>query len=232
MNSYSTCRVCSEMMFVTDELEPPVHPMCADNDTAPYVEQLTTRFLAAVERGDIPEADRLERLVTDFDAAPPRLLDAALLYASWGWPVFPLRPGGKAPLTRHGFKDASTDPAQIRAWWTATPAANIGLPTGLAFDVVDVDVPAGIFEWAKLRDSDAMPDGHGVVTTSSGGRHIYVEPSGGGNLAGLRPGIDYRGRGGFVVAPPSRRDTGQPWMWTVKPSPTIAALAAAAGKAA
>lgn len=222
MRVFTTCMVCGETMLVTDEIAVAVHPCCADRYTPGYVESMLSKFLAAVEDGDDAEADRVEELVVRFDSAPPRMLDAALLYASWGWPVFPLRPGGKTPLTQHGFKDATTDTTQIRRWWTSTPAANIGLPTGITFDVVDVDVPAGIFEWAKLRDSDAMPDGHGIVTTSSGGRHIYVTPSGGGNLAGLRPGIDYRGNGGFVVAPPSVRADGAPWMWTVKPSPVIA----------
>lgn len=208
--------------MLTDELARPTHFECDDNHKAGYIESMLERFLEAAMKGDDDEADRIETLIEQFDRAAPRMLDAALLYASWGWPVFPLRPGGKAPLTRHGFKDASTDPMQIRAWWTATPMANIGLPTGLAFDVVDIDTPNGMLgPWPTLRDSDAMPDGHGIVTTSSGGRHVYIEPLGGGNLAGLRPGIDYRGAGGFVVAPPSVREDGLRWMWTSKPSPAI-----------
>jgi hypothetical protein len=46
------------------------------------------------------------------------ILDAALDAAARGWPVFPLAAGGKQPLTKHGFKDATIDPAQVRAWWT------------------------------------------------------------------------------------------------------------------
>lgn len=232
MRVFTTCTVCGETMMVTDEHDIAVHPGCHDRHTPGYLESMLDRFLTAVKSGDDSEADRLEGLIDQFDRTPPRMLDAALLYASWGWPVFPLRPGGKSPLTQHGFKDATRDTTQIRRWWTSTPAANIGLPTGITFDVVDVDVPAGIFEWAMLRDSDAMPDGHGIVTTSSGGRHIYVTPSGGGNLAGLRPGIDYRGIGGFVVAPPSVRADGQQWQWTVKPSPSITAASGTVEKAA
>ena len=69
------------------------------------------------------------------------MLNAALEYAARGWPVFPLVPRGKTPLTAHGFKDATTDEAQIRIWWTETPDANIGTPTGLVTrrSVVDED---------------------------------------------------------------------------------------------
>ena len=50
----------------------------------------------------------------------------------WGTkvPIFPLKPGGKTPLSAHGFKDATQDEAQIRAWWTKHPEAEIGVPTG------------------------------------------------------------------------------------------------------
>lgn len=74
------------------------------------------------------------------------LLAAALRYASAGWPVFPCTPDGtaapdhKAPLTAHGFKDATTDPARIRAWWHRWPDANVAIATGEPGpDVLDVD---------------------------------------------------------------------------------------------
>ena len=63
------------------------------------------------------------------------LLDAALRYAALGYPVFPCLPGEKAPITPHGFRDATTDIAQIEAWWAKHPDANIGLPTADFFRV-------------------------------------------------------------------------------------------------
>jgi hypothetical protein len=210
-------------MTVTDQMAPAVHPCCIDGHKPGYVDNLLTEFLAATEAGNTAEADRLDALVTRLCAEPPRLADAALVYASWGWPVFPLQPGGKAPLTAHGFKDASTDPAQVRAWWKQHPRANIGLPTGVAFDVVDVDAPAGWPAWRELCESPQLPEVHGLAHTSGGGVHAYICPTGGGNLAGFRPGIDFRGKGGYVVAPPSVRGGGR-WSWIVKPSPVLTGL--------
>lgn len=225
MRLFTTCRACGTQMQALDRLTPPVHPTCVHTPT--FLEATLDRFLDAVQAGDEAEADRLEQLVAD---AEPRtdLAAAALRYAvDFGWPVFPLVPGEKRPLTRHGHKDATTDPDQIRRWWLDTPAANIGLPTGGAFDVVDVDVPTGTMPWLDLTDTGSLPDGHGWVSTASGGTHVYIEPTGGGNLAGsIAPGIDYRGRGGFVVAPPSRRADGRTWSWTLPPSPAITGAAA------
>lgn len=56
--------------------------------------------------------------------------EAACVFAASGVPVFPVAAGGKQPLTRHWFHDATTDLDRVRAWWSAAPAANIGMPTG------------------------------------------------------------------------------------------------------
>lgn len=56
---------------------------------------------------------------------------AALTYAERiKWAVHPLKPNAKTPITRHGFKDATTNPDQIRSWWMEYPAGNIGIATG------------------------------------------------------------------------------------------------------
>lgn len=175
---------------------------------------------------DAEDAARLQRLTR-----PGALLDASLWYAKTGIPVFPLKAGQKTPLLPrahakgmpacygdcgldgHGLYDATTDVEKIRAWWTATPQANIGLPTGHLFDVIDVDMPDGYRSLGEDRDAGLLPPIHGRVITASGGTHLYIVPTGGGNAAGFRPGIDYRGAGGYVVAPPSRCAEGL-WMWT------------------
>ena len=69
------------------------------------------------------------------------LCRAALFYASQiGWLVFPLKPSGKQPITSHGVKDATRERKIIREWWTQSPDANIGLPTGRVTNLIVVDV--------------------------------------------------------------------------------------------
>lgn len=127
---------------------------------------------------------------------------AAVWYAERGHLVFPLRPGLKTPATPHGFKDASMNPDTIRAWWRATPDANIGLSTGHLFDVIDVDGPDGLTSIAAMEDAGQIPPTVGTVVTPHG-FHLMIKPTGDGCATAVRPGIDYRGIGGYVVAPPS-----------------------------
>jgi hypothetical protein len=147
------------------------------------------------------------------------LISAALDYAGRDWPVLPLERGGKRPLGRlvpHGVKDATTDPEQVRRWWTSAPLANIGLVTGLAFDVLDIDGPDALERLEARNDCPPGADGEGPTVATPRGWHRYVAPTGRGcavNLGGLA-GIDWRGRGGYVVAPPSVRDGGGSWDWT------------------
>ncbi len=218
MITYTTCRDCGGLLHTTDG--DTVHPLCTPKPTR--VEQLAEQWLDAVLAGDAALEAELHTRIEDIDNRAPRLFDAALLYASWGWPVFPLRPRDKRPATRNGFKDATADPDRIRAWWTRHPDSNIGLPTGLAFDVIDVDVPDGAVSYTRLLDDGMIPDIHGHAATASGGLHLYIPASGDGNGVRIRPGIDYRGAGGYVVAPPSTLGTrGRAWSWVHRPSPTI-----------
>lgn len=135
--------------------------------------------------------------------------------------MFPLTVGGKAPATRQGFRDASTDPARVAGWWSRSPECNIGVPTGVAFDAIDVDYrshPGALRAWSSIKDEFEL---HGVVSTPRG-THWYTRPTGAANLAGAGgvDGVDYRGRGGYVVVPPSRRPDGR-YTWWSPPSPEI-----------
>ncbi len=140
------------------------------------------------------------------------LLEAALAYASDGKRVFPLKPRDKVPATAHGLKDATTDEATIREWWTRTPDANIGFATGNGVAVVDID---DLGPWTDLlEDANApVPDTSRVIT--SRGFQLYFRTDAPiRNSAGkLRPGIDIRGDGGYVVLPPSVHPDGTVYRW-------------------
>lgn len=138
------------------------------------------------------------------------LLDAALAYAALGWPVFPCKPGQKIPATVHGVLDATTDPEQIRAWWTRTPDANVAIATGTPGpDVIDVDVKPegdGHAAFERLGKHGLTGSPSRWVTTPSGGMHSYYAGTGQRNGTIPRQHIDFRGKGGYVVAPPSTID--------------------------
>jgi len=150
--------------------------------------------------------------VSDAARTPaPTLRDRALTYAVAGIAVFPCVPGGKTPLTANGFHDATTNPDQIREWWTARPQANIATPTGApGFDVLDVDVRADGNGWRSYHRAKAagLLDGWvRAVLTPSGGLHLHYPGTDqrNGSLRGLH--VDFRGTGGYVLLPPSLGQT-------------------------
>lgn len=119
---------------------------------------------------------------------------------------------GKHPLTPHGLYDATSDPAKLTLWWRRWSHANIGLVAGEVADVLDIDGPAGRAALRRfVAADDLVPEGPLVRT--GGGWHIYMAPTGTGNRAGLLAHVDWRGRGGYVVAPPSRHANGRYYRW-------------------
>lgn len=142
---------------------------------------------------------------------------AAREFAAAGVPVFPCVPGGKRPLTEHGFHDATTDPEQIRAWWRQYPEANLGVPTGAASGVVVVDVdvhgPVNGFTAFERAHNAGLVDGWQLlVSTPSGGMHAYYPATAGlsqRSWQAARAGIDFRGEGGYIVVPPSTVSSGR-----------------------
>ena len=151
------------------------------------------------------------------------MIDFATEYALRGWKVFPLAPLNKVPLAgTNGFKDATADPQKIAAWWQANPNANIGLATGSASGVWVIDI-----DQKNDRDGRASIDAFAkkyapcapalkVATTPNGGQHWYVKHDDAqpvASRAGVLPGVDIRGDGGYVVVPPSVLRGGH-YAWT------------------
>ena len=131
------------------------------------------------------------------------LLEAALGYAARGIPVYPVhwpcstqsgaslacscsrgaacdRPA-KHPLLRHGVKEATTDPDRIGRWWHRWPQANVGLATGVVFDALDIDGPAGLAALRQLQGAAGPWLPGPLVATGGGGWHHWFAPTGLGN---------------------------------------------------
>ena len=160
------------------------------------------------------------------------MLEAALDYARQGLKVLPLchpnedgkcgcGPGwnhkgsviGKAPRTRYGLRDASSDPDQIRSWWGACPEANIGILTGFEnkFWVLDVDAKSG-----GLESLAELEQKHGKLTTAKnltggGGYHFKFKYPQDTKIPTKKvgKGIETRSDGAYIVAPPSLHVSGK-----------------------
>lgn len=174
------------------------------------------------------------------------MLDAALQYAASGRRVFPAhgvvngsctcgkdhakdpRQIGKHPATANGFKAATTDETQIRAWWGANPNWNVAIATGHASGllVIDADIKT---EPVPVNGKDSLflleeqhgplPEDAPVAQTGSGGYHIMLAyPQGidvGSSVSKLGSGVDIRAERGYIVAPPSLHRSGVRYSWLV-----------------
>jgi hypothetical protein len=164
----------------------------------------------ALRSGDLSRAEDAARAIDALGPKPAAtVLGAALWYAENGLHVFPLRPGEKVPPAGLKWrKEATCDPAAVRELFAAHPGANLGLATGHRVDVIDFDGPQAHADWGERygeRWEDAEVDVLATVSTPRpGGLHVYVPATGGPNKARMVGRfVDYRGLGGYVVAPPS-----------------------------
>ena len=156
----------------------------------------------------------------------PSMYHAAVEYIKMGLAVFPLEKHGKKPITKNGCKDATLDAAQVKAWWQDNPEANIGIATGRrsgGIFVIDLDVDEdkGIDGYHTLedwqREHGSFPDSW-IAITGRGGYHIYFRSDHEiRNRAGIVDGVDIRGEGGYVVAPPSIHANGNRYEWEYAP---------------
>lgn len=148
---------------------------------------------------------------------PPQnatLGELALYYASQGLWVFPLKPRGKKPLIEkaaggQGFKDATLDANQIRAWWSETPRANIGIATGASkLVVLDPDGPEGIREMREVFGGPP-PETWLVQTGRSEGFHVIYRGDDVPSTQRRGSKLDVRGTTGYIVAAGSIHENGQ-----------------------
>ncbi|WP_338538743.1 bifunctional DNA primase/polymerase [Janibacter terrae] len=148
------------------------------------------------------------------DATEQALPHAARTLAAAGVPVFPVAPRDKVPLIRNGrgFRDATTNLRHVETWWRRFPQANIGIPTGAMSGLVVVDVDVhGTNGYDALNRADRAGLVSGwefLVRSPTGGLHLYYPAAEDGEQRSWQigdAGIDFRGDGGYIVAPPSLR---------------------------
>jgi hypothetical protein len=148
------------------------------------------------------------------------LPDAALAYRQRGWTVTPVRPRNKVPVW-HDWPVISQrlGPEDVETVWTRWPETNIGLVTGISFDVLDIDGEAGLASLHRLIAPATYTHRGPIVRTGSGGWHFYFRPTGEANRGQMLPKVDWRGVGGQVVAPPSVHPNGTRYRWLTNHGP-------------
>jgi len=193
-----------------------------DRISAPVASAIVAGLIAA-DAARAPVRPRLvapsaAAVLADFDAAREaeaqnEFLAAALDYAARGWRVLPCQPRGKAPLVKGGCHAGTVDPEVIRGWWRRWPTANVAVATGGASDLIVLDVDAGRDGYealALLEQGQPLPNTV-VFRTGGGGEHwLFRHPGGyiGNTVDHPRDGLDFRGDGGYIIAPPSVHPSG------------------------
>jgi Bifunctional DNA primase/polymerase, N-terminal/Protein of unknown function (DUF3987) len=162
-------------------------------------------------------------------------LEHALNYGRMGIGVFPVQfidhgqcscgkpcsAPGKHPLTLNGHKDATTDLDRIAAIWRSCPNANVGVRTGIESNllVLDADGAKGIADVGQWEAENGPLPLTPTATTGGGGKHWYFSyPEGCGLTVDKKisgTSIDYRGEGGYVIAPSSSHISGGFYRWDI-----------------
>ncbi len=147
------------------------------------------------------------------------LKTAALAYIQKHIPVFPLKPLDKTPIHNGGFHNATCDPGIVNSHWEQYPTANIGMPTGQKSGIIVIDVDTkttnGFDSLAAWEQEHGAIPATRKVSTPSGGIHLYFKYPGFEikSRAGIKPGIDVRADGGYVVIPPSQLANGKQYQY-------------------
>lgn len=156
--------------------------------------------------------------------------EAAKRYLARGWSVLPLRPLDKRPLRWENLQNERPCEDDIAEWFQRWPDANVGIVTREISNliVLDVDPKHGGDATLERLEHRFRPLSATVeAVTGGGGRHLFFAHSGDltRNRAGLTQGVDLRGDGGYIVAPPSIHPSGCPYTWVTGRGPDEITLA-------
>jgi hypothetical protein len=164
-------------------------------------------------------------------AEPSPILAAAQACLARGWSIVPIEARGKRPVIAWlEFQHRQATPDEVAQWFGRHRDANLGIVTGAVSGLVVLDVDPRHGGEASLA---ALEGDHGPLpptveaTTGGGGRHVYFAHPGGTmpNRVGFAPGMDLRGDGGLVVAPPSVHPSGRRYAWVLGRAPDEVSLA-------
>lgn len=147
-----------------------------------------------------------------------QILEHTKLYAGMGWRIFPCKSNDKTPMIKNWQSRASNDSAIIKSWWQRWPDANIAICTGGGLEVLDVDYDGnGHFSMRELREHYDFPTVP-TVETSNGCHHYFINSGKDiGNKVKFLNGLDWRGKGGYIIAPPSIHPSGSKYIWSIRP---------------
>lgn len=141
-------------------------------------------------------------------------IQAALTYAERGFSVIPIRSDKKPFIKWEHYQTTKATQEEIILWFTKWPSAMIGIVTGEISGVLVIDCDN---EEAYQRIQELLPEGFlTAIAKTPRGYHIYlVYPAGQqiGNAAGIIPGVDVRGQGGYIIGPPSVNAEGKAYAW-------------------
>ena len=156
---------------------------------------------------------------------PPLCLDVALSYLARGWSTIPAAPRGKRPIVAwRDYQDRFPTEAELHGWFGKWPDANVAIVTGALSGLVVLDIdPAhgGEESLAAIENRHGRLRNTVEAETGGGGGHLYFTHPGGEvrNRAGMAPGLDLRGDGGMIIAPPSIHPSGKTYRWREGRSP-------------
>ena len=129
------------------------------------------------------------------------MYDQALAYLERKVSVIPVG-RNKVPLIAwKEYQERLATQAEVLNWFTKYPDAQLGLVTGKISSVIVVDVEKG-------GDPSFLPQETTIIKTGGGGWHYYYQYHEFRNKARIRPLVDIRGDGGYVIIPPSVSDKG------------------------